>query len=99
MGSDVGQIFPKASLHRDHSILYALVCEKDLSHMDKNNGNPDLVCEKNLLLYNIISSAVTYLCIIEGKHFLNDPHSNTTATMSQVVILHSSVESQHFTGS
>ena len=28
MGSDVGQIFPTASLHRDHSILYALVYEK-----------------------------------------------------------------------
>ena len=31
MGSDVGQIFPTASLHRDHSISYALVCEKGLS--------------------------------------------------------------------
>ena len=28
MGSDVGQIFPTASLHRDHSISCALVCEK-----------------------------------------------------------------------
>ena len=45
MGSNVGQIFPTASLHRDHSILYALVCEKELSHMGKNNGNPDLECE------------------------------------------------------
>ena len=33
MGSDVGQIFPTASLHRDHSILYALVCEKEISHL------------------------------------------------------------------
>ena len=32
MGSDVGQIFPTASLHRDHSILYALVCEKNRIH-------------------------------------------------------------------
>ena len=33
MGSDVGQIFPTASLHKDHSISYALVCEKTfLSH-------------------------------------------------------------------
>ena len=46
MGSDVGQIFRTASLHRDHSISYALVCEKEISHMGKNNGNPDLVCEK-----------------------------------------------------
>ena len=37
MGSDVGQIFPTASLHRDHSISYALVCEKILSH---NRTNP-----------------------------------------------------------
>ena len=44
MGSDVGQIFPTASLHRDHSISYALVCEKELSHMGKNDANPDLVC-------------------------------------------------------
>ena len=28
-------------------ILYALVCEKEWSHMGKNNGNPDLVCENN----------------------------------------------------
>ena len=31
MGSDVGQIFPTASLHRDHSISYALICEKRIS--------------------------------------------------------------------
>ena len=35
MDSDVGQICPTASLHRDHSILCALVCEKELSHMGK----------------------------------------------------------------
>ena len=44
MGSDVGQIFLTASKHRDHSILYAFVCEKELSHMGKKIGNPDLVC-------------------------------------------------------
>ena len=32
MGSDVGQIFLTASLHRDHLISYALVCEKEFSH-------------------------------------------------------------------
>ena len=32
MGRDVGQIFPTASLHRDHSISYALVCEKNRIH-------------------------------------------------------------------
>ena len=53
MGSDVGQIFPTASLHRDHSISYALVCEKELSRMGKNSGNPDLVCEKT---YTFIST-------------------------------------------
>ena len=52
MGSDVGQIFPTASLHRDHSILYALVCEKELSHMGKNNGYLDLVCEKTFSCVN-----------------------------------------------
>ena len=45
MGSDVGQIFPTESLHRDHLISYRLVYEKELSHMGKNVGNPDLVCE------------------------------------------------------
>ena len=43
----MGQIFPTASLHRDHSILFAFVCEKEISHMGKNNENLDLVCEKN----------------------------------------------------
>ena len=46
MGSDVGQVFPTASLHRDHSFLYALVCEKEISHMGKNDANPDLVYGK-----------------------------------------------------
>ena len=48
MGSDVGQIFPTASLHRDHSISYALVCEKEIAHMGKHNRyNTDLMCGKN----------------------------------------------------
>ena len=47
MGSDVGLIFLTAILHRDHSVLYAMVCEKELSHMDKNIGNPNQVCKKN----------------------------------------------------
>ena len=39
MGSDVGHIFLTASLHRDHSILYALVCEKEISHLRGRNFN------------------------------------------------------------
>ena len=35
MGSDVGQIFLTASLHRDYSILYALVFEKEFSSWAK----------------------------------------------------------------
>ena len=48
MGSDVGQIFPTAILHRDHSISYALVCEKEFSQIGKNIRNPGLVCKKNV---------------------------------------------------
>ena len=48
MGRDVGQFFPTASLHVDHSVLYALACEKELSHMSKYSGNPDLVCENSI---------------------------------------------------
>ena len=33
MGSDVGQIFPTARVYRDHSILYTLVFEKEISYM------------------------------------------------------------------
>ena len=40
MGSDVGQIFPTASLHRDHSILYALVCEKK---KNPSRGSPIVI--------------------------------------------------------
>ena len=50
-------IFSTTSLHRDHSILYALVFEKELSHMGKSNGNPDLVCKNVCLLI---------LCRLEG---------------------------------
>ena len=48
MGSDVGQIFPTASLHRDHSISYALVCEKEISHMGKSNEKMPIWCARNL---------------------------------------------------
>ena len=36
----MGQIFLTASLNRDHSILYALVCEKKLYHMSKTAEIP-----------------------------------------------------------
>ena len=41
MGSDVGQIFPTARIHRDHSISYALVCEKFLSHIPTHTRSSD----------------------------------------------------------
>ena len=44
MGSDVGQIFQTGSLHRDHSILYALVCEKDFTDSQLTQGSLDYVC-------------------------------------------------------
>ena len=31
------------------SLELVQVCEKEISHMGKNNGNPDLECEKNHL--------------------------------------------------
>ena len=46
MGDDVGQIFPTASLHKDHSIWCALVFEKEYSHMGINSVNLDKVCKK-----------------------------------------------------
>ena len=49
MGSDVGQIFPTASLHGDHSISYALVCEKEISHMGKTTEIP-IWCLSRLLV-------------------------------------------------
>ena len=48
MGSDVGQIFSTASLHRDHSILYALVLRKIESIIGvqwfQKNPNPRAHC-------------------------------------------------------
>ena len=69
MGSDVGQIFLTASLHRDHSISYALVFEKELSHMGKNSGNLDLVCEKRISeiypgIENLILPMLSYLTMV-----------------------------------
>ena len=55
MGSDVGQIFQTASLHRDLLILYALVCEKEFSHMGKNSGHTALVCKKFEISYRLIT--------------------------------------------
>ena len=47
----MGQILPTTSYHRGDSILYALVCEEEISHIGKNSGNLDLVC-KNCALYS-----------------------------------------------
>ena len=44
MGSNVGQIFPTANLHRDHSISYALECEKYFSDSELTLGSLYLVC-------------------------------------------------------
>ena len=50
MGSGVGQIFPTARHHRDHSILYALVCENELSHMSKTTAI-QIWCVRKFPLY------------------------------------------------
>ena len=34
----------------------------------------------------ILSTAIAYLCVIDAKHFLNDPHSDKNAIMSSVFI-------------
>ena len=46
MGSDAGQIFPTASLHRDHSILYGLVCEKEKSTLRITNWHEVITRER-----------------------------------------------------
>ena len=73
MGRDVGKIFPPAALHRDHWIMYALVCEKEISHMGKINGNLDLVCEKttnNPSLYRQgITTTVPARCVSAHASF------------------------------
>ena len=78
MGSDVGQMFPTASLHRDHSILYALVCEKELSHMGKKHGNPDLVCE-NIRIYHECEDDIkkSVLRITDWHHEANRSITNS----------------------
>ena len=34
----------------------------------------------------ILSTDIAYLCVIDAKHFLNDPHSDKNAIMSSVLI-------------
>ena len=53
------RFFPTASLHRDHSISYALVCEKEISHMGTNNGSPKLVCNE---MFNRPALCAAYKC-------------------------------------
>ena len=67
MGSDVGQIFPTASLHRDHS--------------GKNKGNYDLVCEKEksvprIAFWHHEACRVMTNGDPEGWIFLSYPHTN-----------------------
>ena len=67
MGSDVGQIFPTASLHRDHSISYALVCEKEISHLRDQNFNQGRGYE---CFYGVLKMGVNIVCtlLLTGKH-------------------------------
>ena len=53
MCSHVGQIFQTASLHRDHLILYALVCVKELSHMGKTTEIMIWCARKRLVLHTV----------------------------------------------
>ena len=55
MGRDVGLIFPTASLHRDHSIVYAL------SHMGKNKENSSQLCE-NIMVRNTYALKLPLKC-------------------------------------
>ena len=42
---------------------------------------------KGLTIYMyILSTARTYLCVFDEKYFLNDPHSDHRANMSNVLI-------------
>ena len=34
----------------------------------------------------ILSTVIAYLCVIDAKHFLNDPHSKKNAIMSSLLI-------------
>ena len=85
MGSDVGQISPTASLHRDHSISYALVCEKELSHMGKYNFSLHI---KSTLLTHLTYGNLLYppactftsIYLLEGHNICRfsknvDPHT------------------------
>ena len=54
-------IFPTASLHRDHSIAYALVCEKEFAQMVKT---AELVCKNNMGLTILPSLIRPYLCFM-----------------------------------
>ena len=57
MGSDVGKIFLRRRAGIGITQSYALVCEKELSHMGKNNRNPNLVCEQILFIYSQIENS------------------------------------------
>ena len=35
--------------------MYALVCEKESSHLGENNGNSDLVCEKSISILALVA--------------------------------------------
>ena len=58
MGSDVGQICLTGSKYRDHSILNALVCEKELSHMGKTTEISIWCVRKMYLVWGISTNRV-----------------------------------------
>ena len=67
MGSDVEQIFRTANLHRDHSILHALVCEKELSQMDKTAENLIRCARKKCDCQSICLQAIKISTVVQAK--------------------------------
>ena len=43
-------------------------------------------CCSTMMMPHILSTAIACLCVIDAKHFLNDPHSEKNAILSGVLI-------------
>ena len=52
------------------------MCEIEISHMGKNNGNPDLVCEKKVILSKNIENRILNLNRYGSLYFdCNEKHA------------------------
>ena len=65
---------------------YTCVCTLRETNFELSRKDLSELAPNFFALDHILSTAIAYLCVIDTKYFLNEPHSDKNAIMSSVLI-------------